>query len=99
MRDVQYFLINSLEPDVLEANEGTLIDSYCEELARFGVSLDREEAFDQYRAFSFQTLLVGVVPLGLGNLSERNETVRAITRRSAIAVERLGFREWLDDLP
>ena len=99
MRDVQYFLINSLEPDVLEANEGALIHGYCEELARLGVSLGHDEAFDQYRAFSLQTLLVGVVPLGLGNLSERNETVRAITRRSAIAVERLGFREWLDDLP
>ena len=85
MRDVQYFLINSLEPDVLEANEAELIRGYCEELASFGVSLGREEAFEQYRAFSLQTLLVGVVPLGLGNLSERNETVRAITRRSALA--------------
>ncbi len=98
MRDVQYFLINSLEPDVLIENENYLIGVYCDELARHGITLTREEAFEQYRAFSFQTLLVGVVPLGLGNLTERNATVQAITRRSAAAVERLQFREWLEGL-
>lgn len=98
MRDVQYFLINSLEPDVLIENENYLIGVYCDELAQRGITLTREEAFEQYRAFSFQTLLVGVVPLGLGNLTERNATVQAITRRSAAAVERLQFREWLEGL-
>ncbi|MEE2662545.1 MAG: phosphotransferase [Myxococcota bacterium] len=98
MRDVQYFLINSLETDVLEANETELIGGYCDELASRGVALSRRDAFDQYRAFSFQTLMVGVVPLGLGSLTERDATVRAITRRSAAAVERLGFREWLEAL-
>lgn len=98
MRDVQYFMINSLEPEVLAANEDDLIGVYCDELARYGVTLTRDDAFQQYRAFSFQTLLVGVVPLGLGNLTERDATVLVITRRSAAAVERLGFREWLGDL-
>jgi aminoglycoside/choline kinase family phosphotransferase len=98
MRDVQYFLINSLEPDVLQANERDLIGGYCEELAQYGVSLSKLDAFEQYRAFSFQTLMVGVVPLGLSNLTERDTTVRAITRRSAAAVERLGFREWMEAL-
>ena len=98
MRDVQYFLINSLESDILEANETELIGGYCDELAQRGVTLPRQDAFEQYRAFSFQTLMVGVVPLGLGSLTERDTTVRAITRRSADAVERLGFREWLEDL-
>ena len=98
MRDVQYFLINSMEPDVLASNEEALIGLYCDELDRHGVSLSRKDAFEQYTAFSFQTLMVGVVPLGLGSLTERDETVRAITRRSAIAVERLGFREWMMSL-
>jgi aminoglycoside/choline kinase family phosphotransferase len=98
MRDVQYFMINSMEPDVLEANEEPLIRGYCEALAKHGVTLSFEEAWQQYRAFSFQSLLVGVVPLGLSALTERNETVLAITRRSAAAVERLGFREWLEGL-
>ena len=98
MRDVQYFLINSLEPDVLAANEETLIGHYCNELDRHGVSLSRQDAYEQYVAFSFQTLMVGVVPLGLGSLTERDSTVRAITRRSAAAVERLGFRDWMESL-
>ena len=98
MRDVQYFLIHSLETDVLQANESDLIDLYCDELRRHGVSLSREDAFDQYRAFSFQTLMVGVVSIGLGSLTESDTTVRAITRRSAAAVERLDFREWMDGL-
>ena len=98
MRDVQYFMINSLEPDMLVAHERDLIGVYCDELAHCGVELGRDDAFQQYRAFSFQTLLVGVVPLGLGNLTERDSTVLAITRRSAAAVERLEFREWLEEL-
>ncbi len=99
MRDVQYFMINSLESDVLEANEQALIQSYCSALADHGVSLSYDEAWEQYRAFSFQTLLVGVVPLGLGSLTERSETVLTVTRRAAAAVERLDFRRWLEALP
>jgi hypothetical protein len=98
MRDVQYFLINSMEPDVLEANEAALIRGYCAALAEHGVELAYETAFEQYRAFSYQTLMVGVVPLGLGALTERDETVLAVTRRSAAAVERLGFRDWVEGL-
>lgn len=98
MRDVQYFLINSLPPDVLEENEADLIGVYCDELSEHGIALSKADAFEQYRAFSFQTLMVGVVPLGLGNLTERDTTVRAITRRSAAAVERLGFRDWMQSL-
>ena len=98
MRDVQYFLINSLEPDVLAENEEPLIRGYCEALASRGIDLPYADAFEQYRAFSYQTLMVGVVPLGLAGLTERNETVLAVTRRSTAALERLGFREWVEQL-
>jgi len=99
MRDVQYFMINSMEPDLLEMNEQELIRGYCAELARRGVPLSFEEAWEQYRAFSFQTLMVGIVPLGLSSLTERSETVRTVTRRGAAAVERLAFRDWVEGLP
>ena len=98
MRDVQYFLINSLEPEVLAAHEDALIRRYCDALARRGIDLPIEDAFEQYRAFSYQTLMVGVVPLGLAGLTERDETVLTVTRRSAAAVERLGFRDWVEGL-
>jgi aminoglycoside/choline kinase family phosphotransferase len=98
IRDVQYHLINSLEPEVLAAHESELIDSYIAELSRHGIALDAGDAREQYRAFSFQTLMVAVVSLGLGSLTERNETVRTILRRSVAAIDRLGFGEWLAGL-
>jgi hypothetical protein len=98
IRDVQYFLIHSLEPDVLAAHEDDLIDHYLAEVARFGVVLDREETREQYRAFSFQTLMVGVVAVGLGGLTEREETVRTVLRREVAAIRRLRFGDWLDGL-
>jgi hypothetical protein len=95
MRDVQYHLINSLEPEVLAGAEQGLIDGYLSELARLGVELDPDLARAQYRAFSFQTLMVAVVSLGLGSLTERDDTVRTILRRSVAALDRLEFGDWL----
>ncbi len=98
IRDVQYFLINSLEPDLLAVHEEALIDHYLAESARFGVRLDPTETREQYRAFSFQTLMVGVVSMGLNTLTERAETVRTVLRREVAAIRRLRFGEWLDGL-
>jgi hypothetical protein len=98
IRDVQYFLIHSLEPELLAAHEDALIDHYLAELRRFGVVLDPDETREQYRAFSFQTLLVGLVSLGLGTLTEREETVRTVLRREVAAIRRLRFGDWLDGL-
>lgn len=98
IRDVQYFLINSLEPELLAAHEPALIDLYVAELAAHGVVLDPAEARMQYRAFAFQTLMVAVVSLGVGGMVERSETVEAVLRRSVAAIDRLGFGEWLAKL-
>ncbi|MBW2289168.1 MAG: phosphotransferase [Deltaproteobacteria bacterium] len=98
IRDVQYHLINSLEPDVLAGHEAELIDHYVAELGARGIELAAEDAREQYRALSFQTLMVAVVSIGLGSLTERDDTVRAILRRSVAAIERLGFGDWLERL-
>jgi hypothetical protein len=98
IRDVQYHLINSLEPEVLAKHEDDLIDYYIAELGRHGVELDAESARDQYRALSFQTLMVAVVSMGLGSLTERDDTLRTVLHRSVAAIDRLGFAEWLEDL-
>ena len=98
IRDVQYFLINSLEPDLLASHEEELIDFYLGELELRGVRLDSEEARNQYRGYSFQTLMVALTSIGLGTLTERDETVRTILRRSVAAMERLNFEKWLDAL-
>ena len=98
IRDVQYHLINSLEPDVLAEHEDELIDHYVAELAGHGIELAAREAREQYRALSFQALMVAVVSIGLGSLTERDATVRTVLRRSVAAIDRLGFREWLEGL-
>ena len=97
MRDVQYHLIHSLAPDVLARHESDLIDHYVAELARHGVALDPERAREQYRAFSFQTLMTDAVSFA-GGLTEREAVVRTVLERSAAAIERLRFAEWLDAL-
>ena len=98
IRDVQYHLIDSLEPKVLAECEDALIADYLAALARHAVRLDAGVARAQYRALSFQTLVVAVVSLGLGSMIEREETVRTVLRRSVAAIERLGFGEWLTGL-
>lgn len=98
IRDVQYHLIDSLEPEQLAGCEAALVDDYLAVLARHGVTLDRGRAWQQYRALSFQTLMVAVVSLGLGSLTERAETVRTVLRRSVAAMERLSFADWLASL-
>lgn len=95
MRDVQYHLINSLEPEVLAEHESSLIDHYVEALGRQGVELSADLARSQYRAFSFQTLMVAVISIGLGSLTERDDTVRTVLRRSVAAIDRLDFGGWL----
>jgi hypothetical protein len=98
IRDVQYFLINSIEPELLATHEHDLIDFYIQELALRGVRLDPEDARNQYRGYSFQTLMVALTSIGLGGLTERDETVLTILRRSVAAMERLDFEGWLDRL-
>lgn len=95
IRDVQYHLIDSIDPKQLAACEHGLVGDYLAALARHGVQLDADLARAQYRALSFQTLVVALVSLGLGSLTEREETVRTVLHRSTAAITRLGFADWL----
>ena len=79
-------------------HEDALIDHYVAELGHRGIELDPRVARDQYRALSFQTLMVAVVSIGLGSLTERDDTVRTVLRRSVAAIDRLDFADWLAKL-
>jgi hypothetical protein len=98
IRDVQYFLINSLREEVLAAHERELIEHYVAELQRHGVTLPYEEAWEQYRAYSFQTLMTSVVSLGTASMTDMDEVLQTILSRSVAAVRRVGFADWLDAL-
>ena len=99
IRDVQYFLIDSLPAETLARQERDLVACYVEALAREGVALPLEEAWWQYRGFSFQTLMTIVVSLGLGPLTEKDHVMEEILRRAVAAVERVDFEGWLNALP
>jgi len=96
IRDVQYFLIYSLQEDVLAANERALIAHYVAELAGHGVTLGEDDAWAQYRAYSFQTLMTSVVSLGTGSMTDMDEVLAVVLERSVAAIRRTGFAEWLD---
>jgi hypothetical protein len=99
MRDVQYFLGNSMAPEVLEAEERSLVEYYAKRVSELGAPIGFETAWEQYRGFSFQTLMMTVVSLGLGSFTDSDEVMRVLLERACIAVKRLDFEGWLADLP
>jgi hypothetical protein len=98
VRDLQYHLINSMDPGLLARHESDLIDRYVDALGRRGIELDATEARERYRAYSFQTLMVALTTIGLGSLTERDDTLRSVLARSVAAIDRLDFGGWLDRL-
>ena len=62
------------------------------------MALPADRAREQYRALSFQTLMVAVVSLGLGSLTEREATLRTVLRRAVAAIDRLDLAGWLERL-
>jgi hypothetical protein len=96
IRDVQYFLINSMRPERLAEHERELIAGYCEERTRLGAPLAPDEAWEQYRGFSFQTLMTAVVSLGLGSFTDSDAVMQVMLERAVTATRRLGFGAWLE---
>ncbi len=95
LRDVQYFLIDSVPTELLADNETRLVEHYVAQLANHGVDLELEAALDSYRSLVFQTLVTNVVSLGLGALTEAEDVMRTVLARSVAATRRLEIDEWL----
>ncbi len=99
IRDVQYFLTDSLPADVLAANEVALVKYYLQTLAGKGVELDFEETWYQYRGFSFQTWMTIIVSMGFGAMTEEmDELMPEIHRRCIASIERLELGNWLEEV-
>ena len=98
IRDVQYFLVNSMRADDLARHEQDLLGFYREELASHGVMLGADQLWSQYRAFSFQPLMTIVTSLGLGPLTENDTLMTEVLTRAVAAVERTDFQGWLESL-
>ena len=98
LRDVQYFLTNSLSASILAENEPTLLAHYVGELETHGIELSIEEAWSQYRSSAFQTLMTAVVSSGLGVMTGMDDVITTILRRAVASVQRLELQDWLEDL-
>jgi len=85
-----------MRPERLAEHERELIAGYCEERTRLGASLAADEAWEQYRGFSFQTLMTAVVSRGLGSFTDSDAVMQVMLERAVAATRRLAFGAWLD---
>jgi len=98
IRDVQYFLIDSLPAEILAANERELVDYYVQRRAHHGAAIDAEATWQEYRSFTFHTLMTIIVSIGFGALNEEQDALMAeILRRAVAAVQRVDYGAWLED--
>lgn len=98
VRDVQYFLIDSLPAQVLADCERELLDYYVSRRGFHGDAIDPEQAWQEYRSFSYHTLMTIVVSIGFGALNEEQDSLmQEILRRAVAAVVRVDYAGWLED--
>lgn len=89
MRDVAYFLCNSLPTDVRRSIEDELLDRYLAILARAGIAADRDGAWEQYRLFSVYSWVSAVSTVSVGSRWQPEARAVAAMDRTTAAVEDL----------
>jgi len=98
IRDVQYFLIDSLPVAVLAARERELVEYYVQRCGHYGAAIDLQQTWQEYRSFTFHTLMTIVVAIGFGALNEEQDVLMGeILRRAVAAVQRVDYAGWLRD--
>lgn len=99
IRDVQYFLTDTLPAQRLASQEVDWVRYYLDALGREGVQLDFDEVWHDYRGFSLQTWMTIVVSLGLNPMTDDMQTLMPeIHHRCIASIERLDLGGWLDDV-
>jgi hypothetical protein len=97
MRDVAYFLCNSLPPEVRRAEERALLTRYLKRLADNGISLDRDLAEAQYRLFAVYAWLSATTTSAMGSELQPIEVGKAAMARTTEAVIDLEVLDFLRD--
>ena len=86
MRDVAYFLCNSLPTELRRAEQGPLIARYRAGLAARGVALDERTAWDQYRLFATYSWISATTTAAMGSRWQPVEVGRRATARTTQAI-------------
>jgi hypothetical protein len=97
MRDVAYFLCNSLPTEVRRAEEHQLIGRYRAGLAAAGIDLDADLAQEQYRLFSIYSWIAATTTAAMGSRWQPAEVARQATVRATEAIIDLDVLGLLDD--
>ena len=99
LRELSYFMISGLDPDVRRQHERDLIDRYLEGLRAGGVRdvPSSDKAFERYRLFSAEAWDATAVTINWPGL-QAPENAEAAWRRACIAVEDLETAALLNSL-
>ncbi len=98
IRDVQYFLVDSLPAETLAAHERDLVAYYVQRRAHHGEAIDLQQTWQEYRSFSFHALMTIAVSIGFGALNaEQDQLMAEVLRRNVAAVQRVDYPGWLND--
>lgn len=98
IRDVSYFLVTSVDVDVLEEHERRLVDRYVERLRSRHVEVDPQWAWQMYRATAVECYVAAVVTAGTSDRMQPPEISRVGVGRVNRAVQRLDTFEVLGGL-
>ncbi len=86
MRDVSYFLVNSMPEELRLEHQEELIEYYLATLHNLGVSLDFDTAWRQYRLQSVYAWIAAVVTAP-SNFQEQRVVIAGLTRASRAVVD------------
>lgn len=98
MRDVAYFLCNSLPTDLRRTEEDSLLARYRAALADGGVVLDDATAREQYRLFSVYSWISATTTAAMGSKWQPVEVGRRATERTTQALIDLDVLDLLEEL-
>lgn len=97
VRDVAYFLCNSMPADIRRMHEKRLLAIYQESLAAGGCRLDLATIEEDYRRFSAYAWIAAVTTLAAGDRMQSLAIGRAATERANQAIRDLGTFEYFRD--
>ena len=86
MRDVAYFLCNSIPTELRRAEEASLLERYRAGLARAGVRLDDEVQHAQYRLFSVYSWVSAATTASMGSRWQPADVGRRALDRTTQAI-------------
>jgi aminoglycoside phosphotransferase (APT) family kinase protein len=87
LRDVAYFLGNSVPTELRRERERALIGRYAERLRERGIGLDLDAAWQQYRLQLITAWIAAVVTAAMGSQWQPIEIGMAATARADAAIE------------